>query len=59
MKRIPLLGTYDAGMLQIAMRVVIAKFHLRQLRRQAISGSIAHCRSDSFDLRPNGNRVAL
>jgi len=52
--RITLVGRYDAGDLQRAMRVALSKAHLRSLRGESAKRSPIGC-----DMRSDGNRVEL
>jgi hypothetical protein len=52
--RLPLVGRYDAGDLQRAMRVALGRAHLRMLRGDTAKRSPLGC-----DMRADGRRVEL
>jgi len=52
--RLPLVGRYDAGDLQRAMRVALGRAHLRMLRGDTAKRSPVGC-----DMRADGRRVEL
>jgi len=57
MKRLTLVGRYDAGMLQSAMRICLARADLRRLR--SLNGRRAAAAGGSFDVRPDGRSIGL